>query len=129
MSYQAAAAADTAVREMRQLRDDVQRQRAETEKKFAAAIKENKEATQKALAEAKEKRDAAESGRVAPRPAQEVREEKYTFFDSEDDYNPPAAPSFQMPEVTPQPRPTPRRTARPVYDDDDDDYSNQSWME
>lgn len=129
MSYQAAAAADTAVREMRQLRDDVQRQRAETEKKFAAAIKENKEATQKALAEAKEKRDAAESGRVAPRPVQEVREEKYTFFDSEDDYNPPAAPSFQMPEVTPPPRPTPRRTARPVYDDDDDDYSNQSWME
>jgi len=129
VSYQAAAAADTAVREMRQLRDDVQRQRAETEKKFAAAIKENKEATQKALAEAKEKRDAAESGRVAPRPVQEVREEKYTFFDSEDDYNPPAAPSFQMPEVTPPPRPTPRRTARPVYDDDDDDYSNQSWME
>jgi hypothetical protein len=34
-----------------------------------------------------------------------------------------------MPEVTPPPRPTPRRTARPVYDDDDDDYSNQSWME
>ncbi|QUQ70683.1 hypothetical protein [Kutzneria sp. CA-103260] len=129
MSYQAIVAADTAVREMRQLRDDVQRQRTETEKKFAAAIKENKEATQKALAEAKAKRDAAESGRVAPRPVQEVREEKYTFFDSEDDYNPPAAPSFQMPEVTPPPRPTPRRASRPVYDDDDDDYSNQSWME
>jgi len=134
VSYQAAAAADTAVMQMRQLRGDVQRQRAETEKKFAAAVKENKEATQKALAEAKAKRDAAEggraeSGRVAPRPVQEVREEKYTFFDSEDDYNPPAAPSFQMPEVTPPPRPTPRRTARPVHDDDDDDYSNQSWME
>ncbi|MFI9385361.1 hypothetical protein [Kutzneria sp. NPDC052558] len=130
MSYQAAVAADTAVREMRQLREDVQRQRAESEKKFAAAIKENKEATQKALAEAKQKRDAAESGRVAPRPVQEIREEKYTFFDdSEDDYNPPAAPSFQMPEVTPPPRPTPRRAARPVYDDDDEDYSNQRWME
>ncbi|GAA3433496.1 hypothetical protein [Kutzneria kofuensis] len=129
MSYQAAVAADTAVAEMRRLQDDVQRQRAATEKKFADAVKENKEATQKALAEAKAKRDAAESGRPVARPVQEVREEKYTFFDSEDEYNPPAAPSFQMPEVTPPPRPTPRRAARPVYDDDDDDYSNQSWMQ
>ena len=129
MSFQAVVAADIAVRQMSQLRDDVERQRTETEKKFANAIKENKEATQKALDEAKAKRDAAEGGRVAPRPVQEIREERYTFFDSEDDYNPPASPSFQMPEVTPPPRPTPRRAARPVYEDDDDDYSNQRWME
>ncbi len=128
MSYQAAVAADTAVRQMSQLRDDVQRQRTESDKKFAAVLKENKEATQKALADAKAKRDAAESGRAAPRPVQDLREQKYTFFDSEDDYDPPAAPSFQMPEVTPPPRPTPRRAARPVYEDDDDDYSNQSWL-
>lgn len=128
MSYQATVAANTAVAQMRELRDDVQRQRAATEKKFADAVKENKEASQKAMAEAKAKREAAESGRPVARPAQEVREEKYTFFDSEDEYNPPAAPSFQMPDVTPPPRPTPRRTARPAYDDDDD-YSNQSWME
>ncbi|EWM15598.1 hypothetical protein [Kutzneria sp. 744] len=128
MSYQATVAVNTAVAQMRELRDDVQRQRAATEKKFADAVKENKEASQKAMAEAKAKREAAESGRPVARPAQEVREEKYTFFDSEDEYNPPAAPSFQMPDVTPPPRPTPRRTARPVYDDDDD-YSNQSWME
>ncbi|MEV6608277.1 hypothetical protein [Kutzneria sp. NPDC051319] len=128
MSYQATVAVNTAVAQMRELRDDVQRQRAATEKKFADAVKENKEASQKAMAEAKAKREAAESGRPVARPAQEVREEKYTFFDSEDEYNPPAAPSFQMPDVTPPPRPTPRRTARPAYDDDDD-YSNQSWME
>jgi hypothetical protein len=128
VSYQATVAADTAVRQMGQLRDDVQRQRTESDKKFAAVLKENKEATQKALAEAKAKRDAAESGRAAPRPVQDLREQKYTFFDSEDDYDPPAAPSFQMPEVTPPPRPTPRRAARPVYEDDDDDYSNQSWL-
>ncbi len=128
MSYQAAVAADTAVRQMSQLRDDVQRQRTESDKKFAAVLKENKEATQKALADAKAKRDAAESGRAAPRPVQDLREQKYTFFDSEDDYDPPAAPSFQMPDVTPPPRPTPRRAARPVYEDDDDDYSNQSWL-
>lgn len=125
MSYQAAVAADTAVMQMRQLRDDVKRQRAETKQKFADVVKANKEASQKAIAEGQAKRE----GRTGPRPVQEVREERYTFFDSEDDYNPPAAPSFQMPEVTPPPRPTPRRTARPVYDDDDDDYSNQSWMQ
>ncbi|HEY0496831.1 MAG TPA: hypothetical protein VGD48_13895 [Kutzneria sp.] len=129
MSYQATVAADTAVAQMRQLRTDVQRQREASEKKFADAKQENKEATQKALAEAKAKREAAAEGRPVSRPVQEVREEKYTFFDSEDEFNPPAAPTFQMPEVTPPPRPTPRRTARPVYDDDDDDYSNQSWME
>lgn len=129
MSYEAVVAADTAVAQMSRLRDDVRRQREQTEKKFDEAITANKEATRKALAEAKAKRDAAESGRVAPRPAQEVREEKYTFFDSEDEYNPPAATSFQMPDVTPPPRPTPRRAARPVFDDEDDDYSNQSWME
>ena len=128
MSYQAAVAADSAVAEMRRLQDDVKKQRAASEKKFASALKENKEATQKAMAEARAKREAAESGRPVSRPVQEVREEKYTFFDSEDEYNPPAAPSFQMPEATPPPRPTPRRTARPVYDDDDDN-SNQSWME
>ena len=125
MSYQAIVAADTAVREMRQLQDDVKRQREQTEKKFAEAVKENKEASKKALDDAQAKRD----GHTGPRPVQEVREEKYTFFDSEDEYNPPAAPSFQMPEITPPPRPTPRRAARPVFDDDDDDYSNQSWME
>jgi hypothetical protein len=129
VSYQATVAADTAVAQMRQLRTDVQRQREASEKKFADAKQENKEATQKALAEAKAKREAAAEGRPVSRPVQEVREEKYTFFDSEDEFNPPAAPTFQMPEVTPPPRPTPRRTARPVYDDDDDDYSNQSWME
>ena len=128
MSYEAAFAASTAVAEMRRLRDDVKRQREASEKKFAAAKQENKETSQKVMAEAKAKREAAAAGRPVSRPVQEVREEKYTFFDSEDEYNPPAAPSFQMPEVTPPPRPTPRRTARPVYDDDDD-YSNQSWME
>jgi len=128
VSYEAAFAASTAVAEMRRLRDDVKRQREASAKKFAEAKKENKETSQKVMAEAKAKREAAAAGRPVSRPVQEVREEKYTFFDSEDEYNPPAAPSFQMPEVTPPPRPTPRRTARPVYDDDDD-YSNQSWME
>lgn len=125
MSYQAAVAADTAVREMKSLQDDVKRQRAETEKKFAEVLKQNKEASQKANAEGQAKRE----GRGVPRPAQEVPEEKYTFFDSEEEYNPPAAPSFQMPEIPPPPRPTPRRTSRPAIEDDDDDYSNQSWME
>lgn len=125
MSYQAVVAADAAVREMQRLQDDVKRQRAETEKKFAEAVKENREASKKALDEAAAERD----GRTAPRPVQEVREERYTFFDSEEEYNPPAAPSFQIPEIPPPPRPTPRRTARPVFDDEDDDYSNQSWME
>jgi hypothetical protein len=125
VSYQAVVAADAAVREMQRLQDDVKRQRAETEKKFAEAVKENREASKKALDEAAAKRD----GRTAPRPVQEVREERYTFFDSEEEYNPPAAPSFQIPEIPPPPRPTPRRTARPVFDDEDDDYSNQSWME
>jgi hypothetical protein len=129
VSYQATAAADTAVAQMRRLQADVKRQREATEKKFANAVKENKETTQKAIDEATAKRDAAAGGRPVSRPAQEIREGKYTFFDSEDEYNPPAAPSFQMPEATPPPRPTPRRTARPVHDDDDDDYSNQSWME
>ncbi|HTI25747.1 MAG TPA: hypothetical protein VL652_32460 [Kutzneria sp.] len=129
MSYQAAFAASTAVAEMRRLRDDVKQQRAASEQKFADAKQANREAGEKAMAEAKAKRDAAAAGRPVSRPVQEVREEKYTFFDSEDEYNPPAAPSFQMPEVTPPPRPTPRRTARPVFDDEDDDYSNQSWME
>ena len=50
MSYQAAVAADTAVREMKSLQDDVKRQRAETEKKFAEVLKQNKEASQKANA-------------------------------------------------------------------------------
>jgi hypothetical protein len=129
VSYQAAFAASTAVAEMRRLRDDVKQQRAASEQKFADAKQANREAGEKAMAEAKAKRDAAAAGRPVSRPVQEVREEKYTFFDSEDEYNPPAAPSFQMPEVTPPPRPTPRRTARPVFDDEDDDYSNQSWME
>lgn len=128
MSYQATVAADTAVAAMRELRADVKRQREASAKKFVEAKKENKETSQKVMAEAKAKREAEAGGRPVSRPVQEVREEKYTFFDSEDEYNPPAAPSFQMPEVTPPPRPTPRRTARPVYDDDDD-YSNQSWME
>jgi hypothetical protein len=125
VSYQAVVAADAAVREMQRLQDNVKRQRAETEKKFAEAVKENREASKKALDEAAAERD----GRTAPRPVQEVREERYTFFDSEEEYNPPAAPSFQIPEIPPPPRPTPRRTARPVFDDEDDDYSNQSWME
>jgi hypothetical protein len=128
VSYQATVAADTAVAAMRELRADVKRQREASAKKFVEAKKENKETSQKVMAEAKAKREAEAGGRPVSRPVQEVREEKYTFFDSEDEYNPPAAPSFQMPEVTPPPRPTPRRTARPVYDDDDD-YSNQSWME
>lgn len=125
MSYQAVVAADTAVREMRALQDDVKRQRAETRKQFAEVVKENKAASQKAIAEGQAKRE----GKTAPRPVQEVREERYTFFDSEDEYNAPPAPAFQMPDIPPPPRPTPRRTARPVYEDDDDDYSNQSWME
>jgi hypothetical protein len=128
VSYEAAFAASTAVAEMRRLRDDVKQQRAASEKKFADAKKENRETSQKAMDEAKAKREAEASGRPVSRPVQEIREEKYTFFDSEDEYNPPPAPTFQMPEATPPPRPTPRRTARPVYDDDDD-YSNQSWME
>lgn len=125
MSYQATVAADNAVREMQRLQDDVKRQRAETEKKFAEVLKQNKEASQKAIADGQAKRE----GKGGPLPAQEVPEQGYTFFDSEDEYNPPPAPSFQMPEIPPPPRPTPRRTARPVFEDDDDDYSNQSWME
>src|SRR5690349_1623846 len=104
---------------MRRLQDDVKRQRAASEQKFADAKKENKETSQKVMAEAKAKREAEAAGRPVSRPVQDLREEKYTFFDSEDEYNPPAASSFQMPEVTPPPRPTPRRTARPVFDDDD----------
>jgi hypothetical protein len=125
VSYQATVAADNAVREMQRLQDDVKRQRAETEKKFAEVLKQNKEASQKAISDGQAKRE----GKSGPLPAQEVPEHGYTFFDSEDEYNPPPAPSFQMPEIPPPPRPTPRRTARRVFEDDDDDYSNQSWME
>jgi hypothetical protein len=125
VSYQAIAAADNAVAEMQRLQDDVTRQRAASERKLAQALKENRETTQKALDEAQAKRD----GRTAPRPAHEGREETFTFLDAEDDYDPPAAPTFQMPEIPPPPRPTPRRTSRPrIEDDEDDDYSNQSWM-
>jgi hypothetical protein len=119
---QAAIAADEAVERMRRLRAQVQQQRAESAKQFAQAREQNKQVSEKAIADGQAQRE----GR--PQPAQPLPEERHPFFDQEDEYTTPPPPSFSMPEIPPPPRPTPRRAARPVFADEDD-YSNQSWLE
>jgi hypothetical protein len=126
---QAALAADEAVKKMADLRSEVQRKREQDQKKVEELREQNKKMVEKAAAAYQAKKD----GKTVAAPPVKPREEpKYTFFDTEDEYavqDQPAPQAPPMPEFTPPPRPTPRRHARPAVDEDDDDYSNQSWMQ
>jgi hypothetical protein len=124
MTDQAAKAADEAVEKMAALRAEVQQKRAQDKQKLVEARAQNQQLIDKAIADAQAKQD----GKKAVPPLAEREEPKYTFFDTEDECSVSQPPSAVMPEFTPPPRPTPRRHARPVIDDDDDDYSNQSWL-
>ncbi|GAA0595740.1 hypothetical protein GCM10010174_08660 [Kutzneria viridogrisea] len=124
---EATAAADEAIEKMAKLRSTVQQQRAESDRKLAEAKEQNQQVVDKAIAEAKAKRE----GKRTAVPARDPRPEAgFTFFDTEDEYQAPQRPAAPVaPEFTPPPKPTPRRHARPVAEDEDEDYSNQTWMQ
>ncbi|MQA09627.1 MAG: hypothetical protein GEU98_13955 [Pseudonocardiaceae bacterium] len=71
---------------------------------------------------------APEPGPPVPQPAGPV----FSFgADAEDIEQPEGveeADEIDEQAATPPPRPAPRRVARPVAPDDDDDFSNQSWL-
>lgn len=115
----AADAVADSIEDMRKLQDRAQRQRNTAAGALAEARARNAETTAKALADAKRTRSGTKP--ALPKPALPVTEPAAHHFGYEDeDTAEPAATT----RVAPVEKPARRRPSR----DDQDDFSEQSWL-